>query len=75
MRRPPSPPGWGLTQPADESLGHQSHVPQVPDVRVKVIEHRPVGPAHHAAVELCYFVAQRQEPGSPTTPLINLRHF
>lgn len=62
-----------LTQPAYEGLSHQSRVPQVPDIRVKVIEHRPVGPTHHATVELCYFFAQRQEPGSPTTPLLNLR--
>lgn len=63
-----------LTQPAYESLGHQSHVPQVPDIRVKVIEHRPVGPSHHTKVELSYVFAQRQEPGSPATPLLNLRH-
>ncbi|KAG7243245.1 hypothetical protein INR49_011684 [Caranx melampygus] len=59
--------------PADEGLCHQSSVPQVPHVRVKVIEHSPVGSAHHTTVELCYVLTQRQEPGGTTTPLINLR--
>lgn len=71
----PSPSVLVLTQPAYESLGHQGHVPQVPNIRVKVIEHGPVGPTHHATVELCYILTQGLEPGSPTTPLINLRHF
>lgn len=74
LRRSPSPSASVLTQPAYESLSHQSHVPQVPDIRVQVIEHSPVGPTHHTTVELCYFFTQRQEPGSPITPLINLRH-
>lgn len=64
-----------LTQPGYESLGHQSHVPQIPNIRVKVIKHCPVGPTHHATVELCYILTQGLEPGSPTTPLLNLRHF
>lgn len=62
-----------FTQPAYECFCHQRHVPQVPHVRVKVIQHGPVGPTHHAAVELGYVLTQGQEPGGPTSPLINLR--
>ena len=62
-----------LTQPAYEGFSHQSCVPQVPHVGVKVIEHRPVGPPHHAAVKLCYVLTQGQDPRGPTTPLIDLK--
>lgn len=71
----PSPTLFILTQPAYECFCHQSHVPQVPHIRIKVIEHSPVGPTHDATVELCYVLAQGQEPGGPTSPLINLRAY
>ncbi|TNN50502.1 hypothetical protein EYF80_039312 [Liparis tanakae] len=58
-----------VQMPAYEGLRHQRRVPQVPHVGVEVIEHRPVGPAHHAAVELSDVFTQGQDPGGAATPL------
>lgn len=61
-----------LTQPAYEGLCYKRGVPQVPHVRVEVVQHRPVDPTHHTAVQLRYVFTQGQEAGGPAAPFVHL---